>query len=316
MANQQVAKREQQMMGAFELDNVKTQLAALLEGNPRKIEAFKTRMLKIGLSYGLTNCTPESLINCGLQALTLDLPLEAGQGYIVNYGGVATFDSGYKGWQVLAKRAGLSVKADVVYACDAFEQDGFGFEAKITFQPDYTQRRGSDDEWAKQHLTGVIVSVREDETGLITTMFVPADMIFKIIGKSPSAGKTDKNGKKHSPHDNWAEQMFAAKAIKQVLSKQAIDLAKHSQLQEAIGIVNNTESMAQSEATAEANFYEPEKFDANYPKWVDRVKTGRNPAMAIITQLSNTYSFTAEQMEQLMDLRNHEPIDGEVTGAE
>jgi len=311
--NQQIAKREEQMMGAFELENVKTQLTALLQSNPRKIEAFKTRMLKISLSYGLDKCTPESLINCGLQALTLDLPLEAGQGYIVNYGGVATFDSGYKGWQVLAKRAGLSIKADVVYACDNFEQDGFGFEAKITFQPDYAQRRGSDDDWAKQHLTGVIVSVREDETGLITTMFVPADMIFKIIGKSPSAGKTDKNGRKHSPHDNWAEQMFAAKAIKQVLSKQAIDLAKHSQLQEAIGIVNNTESVAQSEAVAETKFYDSDKFNANYPKWVDRVKTRRNPAMAIITQLTNTYSFNEEQLQKLMELRNHEPIEGEAT---
>jgi len=310
--NQQVVKREQQMMGALELESVKTQLAALLENKPRKIEAFKTRMLKISLSFGLDKCTPESLINCGLQALTLDLPLEYGQGYIVNYGGKATFDCGYKGWQILAKRGGLSVKADVVYACDHFEQEGFGFDAKMSFQPDHTQRRGADDEWANQHLTGVIVSVREDESGMITAMFVPADLIFKIIGKSPSVGKTDKNGKKHSPHDNWAEQMFAAKAIKQVLSKQAIDLAQASQLQEAIGIVNSSESAAQ----AQAAFYNPEKFDVNYPKWLDRVKSGKNPAMAVITQLTNTYSFTSDQLEALMNLKNHEPINGEASEAQ
>jgi len=312
--NQQVARREEQMMGALELENVKTQLAALLENKPRKIEAFKTRMLKISLSYGLDKCTPESLINCGLQALTLDLPLEYGQGYIVNYGGKATFDCGYKGWQVLAKRGGLSVKADVVYDCDHFEQDGFGFDAKMVFQPDFAQRKGADDKWAKTHLTGVIVSVREDETELVTTMFVPADMIFKIVGKSPSV--QSENGRKHSPHENWAEQMFAAKAIKQVLSKQAVDLAQASQLQEAIGIVNSTESMAQEQATAAAAFYEPEKFDVNYPKWLNRVKSGTNPAMAVITQLTNTYSFTSEQLEKLMDLKNHEPIEAQATEAE
>lgn len=315
MSNQ-LSVRETKVMDAFALEGVKEQLSSLLANNPKKIEAFKTRILKMSLSYGLDKCTPESIINCGLQALTLDLPLEAGQGYIVNYGGSASFDCGYKGWQVLAKRAGFSVVADVVYSCDEFSQAGFGFDKDIMFNPDFASRKGSDDEWAKNNLTGVIVSIMEDGTGNKTHAFVPADMIRKIVGMSPSAGKTSSSGKKHSPHDNWAEQMFAAKAIKQVLSKFPIDLAKSSQLAEAISIVNSSESKAQQQAAAEQAGYPQERMDELFPKWAEMVREGKKPAMAIITQLSNSYKLTATQLEKVMTLKDYEPIDVETENAE
>ena len=313
MSNQQVARRETQVMDALQYEGVKNQLANLLENSPRKMEAFKTRVLKMSLSYGLKDCTPESIINCGLQALTLDLPLEAGQGYIVNYGGQAQFDCGYKGWQVLAKRAGYSVQADVVYSCDQFHQDGYGFDREMTFIPDWSSRKGSDDKWAKKNLVGVIVSILEDETKNKTTAFVPADMIHKIVGTSPSQ-KSEK-GKQYSPHENWAEQMFAAKAIKQVLSKFAIDIAKSSQLAEAIAIVNSTESQHQEQARGMAQ-YSQERMDENYPKWVELVKSGKKTAMSIITQLSNGFSLTEDQMSEVMALKNYEPIEGNVAEAE
>jgi len=312
----QLSVRETKVMDAFALDGVKEQLRSLLADNPKKIEAFKTRILKMSLSYGLDKCTPESIINCGLQALTLDLPLEAGQGYIVNYGGAASFDCGYKGWQVLAKRAGFSVVSDVVYQCDEFSQNGFGFDREIIFNPDFSGRKGSDDEWAKSNLTGVIVSILEDDTGNKTHAFVPADMIHKIVGMSPSAGKTSQNGKKHSPHDNWAEQMFAAKAIKQVLSKFPIDLAKSSQLAEAISIVNSTEANAQKQASTESAAYPQERMDELFPKWRELVSNGEKKAMTIITQLSNSYKLTASQLEKVMTLKDYEPIDAEVENAE
>lgn len=311
----QLSVRETKVMDAFALESVKEQLSSLLANNPKKIEAFKTRILKMSLSYGLDKCTPESIINCGIQALTLDLPLEAGQGWIVSYSGTATFDCGYKGWQVLAKRAGFSVVADVVYACDEFHQSGFGFDREIVFTPDYSRRNGSDDEWAKQNLTGVIVSILEDKTGNKTHAFVAADMIKKIVGMSPSAGKTAKDGKQYSPHDKWAEQMFAAKAIKQVLSKFPIDLAESSQLSEAIGIINNSESVAQQAAASESKAYPQERMDEMFPKWAEMVSEGKKPAMAIITQLSNTYKLTPEQLEKVFTLKDYEPIEGEVEHA-
>ena len=298
--------RENKVMDALELEGIKAQLQGLLGNNQRKIEAFKTKILKISLNAILKDCTPESVIGCGVQALTLDLPLEAGQGYIVAYKGVATLDCGYKGWQVLAKRAGYSVLSDVVYDCDEFSQSGFGFDREMVFNPSFSQRKGSDDKWAKANLTGVIVSVMEDDSGQKTQTFVDAAMINKIVGKSPSKDSS------HSPHNNWAEQMFAAKAIKQVLSKFPIDISKASQLQEAIEIVNTTESMAQQQSPQGLSEYPQERFTENFPKWRDLVASGSKKAMAIITQLSNSYTLTSKQLEDVMTLTNFEPIDGEV----
>ena len=306
--NTQIQKKEGAIISAFELDGIKTQLKSLLQDNPKNIESFKTKVLKMSLNYGMDKCSPESIIKCGLQAITLDLPLEAGQGYIVNYGGKAVFDCGYKGWQILAKRSGYSVLADVVYACDEFSQNGFGFDRELIFIPDFSRRESSNDEWAKKNLTGVIVSILEDDTGNKTHAFVSSDMIFKITGKSPSLGNA--NAKKFSPHENWAEQMFCAKAIKQVLSKFPIDLVKASQLNDAIQMINNTESIAQAENKIEQSLYPQDRFDTNYPKWVELVRSGKKQAMSIITQLSNSYPLTSEQLEKVMELKNCEVIEG------
>lgn len=306
----QIAIKEQRVMNAFELEGIKNQLGGLMGNNQKKIESFKTTMLKISLSYGLDKCSPESIINCGLQALTLNLPLQAGQGYVVNYGGQAQFDCGYKGWQVLAKRAGFSVQADVVYSCDEYGQDGFGFNREITFKPDHASRKGYDDKWARENLTGVIVSILEDKTKIQTHAFVDAEMIFKISGMSPSL-QSDK-GKKYSPHENWAEQMFCAKAIKQVLSKFPIDIQQASDLVQAIDIVNETESKAQDQFKAQqAKEYPQHKFDENYPKWQEIVSSGKKSAMSIITMMSNGWKLSQSQLEKIMELKNHEPIEAE-----
>ena len=304
-----LAIREKKVMNAFELEAVKEQLSSLLDANPKKMEAFKTRVLNMSLSYGLKDCSPESVISCGIQALTVDLPLQSGQGYIVNYGGQAQFDCGYKGWQVLAKRAGYSVQADVVYRCDEFSQNGFGFNREMVFNPSFAERQGHNDSWAKDNLVGVIVSILEEETKQETHAFVDAGMIQKITSISPSQ-KSEK-GKKFSPHENWAEQMFCAKAIKQVLSKFAIDLTEATKdIHTAIEYVNNTES-AQQQAANKPSEYPKERFDENFPKWKKLVEDSKKTALSIITQLSNSYTLSPNQMEEVMKLRNFEPIDGE-----
>ena len=313
MNNQQLQQRQQNVANALQLESIQNQLTGLLANNPRKIEAFKTKMLKMSTDYMLQGCTPESLISCGIQALTLDLPLEAGQGYIVKYEKEAQLDIGYKGWQMLAKRSGYSVLADSVYTCDLFEPHGFGFNAKLNFEPNHNERKTADDKWVKENIRGVIVSIREDETGLDMTKWVPADLLFKIIGKSPS-NKTEK-GKKFSPHENWVEQMMCAKAIKQVISKIPIDLSKASMLNEAIGIVNSTESVAQ-QPEAGLPEYSQERFETNWPKWVELVENGKQKAVTIITQLSNGFALTESQMNKVMELQNSEPIEGQVVDTE
>ena len=303
--SQAVTTREDKVMTAFELEGIKNQLSSLMQNNPRKIEKFKTKILTLSLTAGLKDCTPESIIHCGMQAVTLDMPLQQGQGYVVKYGGVAQFDLGYKGWQILAKRAGYSVLADAVYNCDTFTDSGFGFDRDVTFIKG-EGRKPSDDKWARDNLRAVIVSIMEDATKVNTLRVVDADMIHKIIGKSPAGMK--------GPHGSWADQMFCAKAIKQVLSKFPIDLSA-SELGDAIEMVNATESTAQE--TANARTYTDERFAEVYTAWAELVSTGKKQAMAIITQVSNGFSLTPEQMEKLMALQKIKPvIDGEVVDTE
>lgn len=308
--NQQLSSREAAVMDAFELEGIKNQLSVLLDGDAKKQKAFQTRVLQMSLNKGLKNCSPESVIQCGLQALGLRLALTGGQGYVVSYGGVATLDIGYKGWQVLAKRVGLSVLADVVYLCDEFSQEGYGHTREMIFKPDHVARQGANDKWAKANLRGVIVSIKEESTEATTAAFVDADMIHKIVAMSPSSSSD------YSPHNKWAEQMFAAKAIKQVLSKFPIDLEEAAQLQEAINAATESERLAQagdeSKATQKPE-YDQAKFDENYQKWVEIVKSGKKPAMTIITQFSNGFKLTPEQLEKVYELRNQEPIEGEVS---
>ena len=305
MSNTQVAKREAQVTDAFQLEIIQNQVADLLGNNSKQMGSFKTKMIQMSMNKMLEKCDPASIINCGLQALTLDLPLTAGQGYIVAYKGVAQLDVGYKGFQVLAKRSGYSVVADAVYKCDLYESTGFGFDVVHKFEPNRSERNAADDKWAKANLDGVLVSIREDETGLTTTKFVEASLIFKIVGMSPSASS------EYSPHNKWAEQMFCAKALKSVLSKMAIDLSKASQLNDAIQIINSTESIAQA-APQGLPEYSQSRFDEMWPKWVDIVSTGKRKAVTIITQLVNGFALSESQMQKVMTLSKHEPIEGEV----
>lgn len=307
-----LTRREAQVSDAMELEVIKNQVSGMLSQNPQKVEKFKARMLKLGTTDMLKDCTPASIISCGMQALTLDLSLEGGQGYVVKYKKVAQLDIGYKGWQVLAKRSGLSVLADAVYSCDEFRQEGFGFDVQMNFQPIHAQRATADDAWVKANLIGVIVSIREDETGLQSHKFVDRGMIDKIISGSPSI-KSD-----FSPHNKWAEQMMIAKAIKQVLSKTSIDLSKATALNDAINIVNTTESAAQSAPSAMPE-YRKERFDEIWPKWVEIVKAGKKDAAQIMSQMTGGFSMTHEQVQKIMSLSDYEPkapIDGEVVDAE
>lgn len=309
MSNQQLAQREAAVADAFELEVIRNQVADLLGNDKKKMGSFKTKLLSMAMNPMLKKCTPESIINCGLQALTLDLPLQSGQGYIVAYKGVAQIDIGYKGFQVLAKRSGFSVIADAVYNCDFFEQSGFGFNAQMTFEPNHAERKPADDSWVKKNIKGVIVSIREDATKVDTVKWVPADVLWKIVGMSPSKGSD------YSPHNNWTENMLLAKGIKSVISKMPIDISKASTLNDAIQIVNNTEASAQAQPQGKPE-YSQSRFDEMWPKWVERVESGKTKAVTIITQLSNGFTLSEGQMTKVQTLGDHEPIDGETVDAD
>ena len=269
--SQQIAERKKQVMDAFEIADIQGQLDALLSGNKAMRESFKTKMIAISLDSQLKTCAPETLIQCGMQALKLNLPMQQGQGYVVNYGGEAKFDIGYKGWRVLAKRGGYDVLADAVYVGDTFRRSGYGHHRKIEFEPAESNRNSSDDAWCLKNIKGVIVSIFEIETKLHNVQFVDREKLLKIRGKSPST--QSERGLLFSPHAHWAEEMMLGKAIKSVISKMPIDVAQ-SELSAAIDMVNQTEAYAQSAANEPKNvtpardaYLSDDQFHAHAERW-------------------------------------------------
>jgi len=71
----------------------------------------------------------------------------------------------------------------------------------------------------------------------------------------------------------------------------------------------NHSSIQQAKAALEQ--YPADRFNENYPKWRELVANGEKPATAIITQISNSYQLTDEQLANLSELQQFEPIEGE-----
>ena len=84
-----------------------------------------------------------------------------------------------------------------------------------------------------------MVRIKDVKSSLDEVFFVSAKKIDKIKGCSPSV----KRGKS-SPYDEWFEEMYLAKAIKYVLSKQAF-VFENEKLSEAIEIESNVEAKIQ-----------------------------------------------------------------------
>lgn len=204
--------------------SIKKSLNDLL-GSSEQAKKFSAALLNIALEPNLAECSPQSIVNCALRIAELGLPIakHLGQAYIVGYvkkdknGNPIETNAqtiiGYKGWLSLMERAGKSVKANPIYSCDDFKMIVNGFDESISLIPDYDARKDEDDIWVKQNLKGILISIKDHKTSWVTNQFIPFAKIQKIVGVSPSSAS------KYSPYQNWAIEMFQAKAIKYVLSK-------------------------------------------------------------------------------------------------
>ena len=304
--NNQLAQRQDQMQVLIENDNTMGVISEML--SPKEVGAFKQAMLTMATNDQLRKADASSILACGLEAVRLALPLSAGQGYIVVYKNKAQLDIGYKGWQVMAKRSGLSVMTEVVTSVDEFGQSGFGHEADITFTPNMAQRKTHDDKWLEQNIIGVLVSVKEVSTGLVTNQFVTADLIRKIAAMSPGKGS------QYSPYSNWLLQMYQAKAIKFVLSKSAIDI--NSSLQQAVEVSNRQESERQADMPQAKQEMDEQRFRELLPQWGERVAQGV-PVSKIIAAISAKAVLSQNQIARLIALgETSNVVDAEIIEGE
>ena len=142
---------------------IQSRIKSLLS-DPNKKEKFAATLLNVALDDSLVYCTPESIVKSGLQAAELDLPLNKNMGlaYIVKYKKDAEFQIGYKGWQLLAKRAGINLRATPIFDCDQFEMVSDGFDTVVKHIPDVDNQKDYEPAWVEGHLRGVLVSTKEN----------------------------------------------------------------------------------------------------------------------------------------------------------
>lgn len=213
-----------------------------------KLTKFQSVLITIAQNKSLESCTAESIISSAfsLAELNLDINPLLNQCYVLSYakGGQKEAQPAisYKGWQTILKRSGRDCKAYSVFNCDEFFMDLSDFEEKITFKPNFKERKESNDEWYKKNLLGIVVKIYSSDFKKI--VFVSRDKIEKIKGKSPAVNS------QYSPYNNWAEEMYLAKAIKYVLSREPLGVGDEI-ISKGIALENSTEILNKEAAKTE-----------------------------------------------------------------
>ena len=238
--NNQVVSKHTQVKNALEVSHER--ILNFFGDDKEKATKFKSALVSIAQNKMLENCSVASILKSAfnLAETGLEISPVLGQCYIVKYKQEAEPVISYKGWQTLVERTGKRVKAFSVFNCDTFEIDLSDFDEKITFIPNLNERDSSNDKWYKENLKGILVKIKDTQSGYVKNIFVPVSKIEKIKGMSPSAKSN------FSPYNNWAEEMYLAKAIKYCLSREALNF-KEENIAKAIAVENEVEMKVQNE---------------------------------------------------------------------
>jgi len=186
------------------------------------------RMLQLAISTvnknpKLLDCTAESVLGCLMTASSLGLePNDVnglGQAFIVPYGNVATFISGYKGLYKLALNSGdiQSVTVEAVYEGDTFEYR-MGDDAHITHIPDLNAEHTYD------KLLCVYCITRFNNGGIQRTVMPKAE-----IEKRRNVSKAKNKG----PWVDWPEEMAKKTVIRAASKTWPLSADKSRQVDEA-----------------------------------------------------------------------------------
>ena len=242
MSNDLVTK----VKGALEAPQSQEKLLSFFGDDKAKVTKFKSALITIAQNPILANCSVGSILKSAFNLAEVGVEISPilGQAYILKYKNDAEAVISYKGWQALIERAGKRVKAFSVFKCDTFSIDLSDFDEVITFKPNYAERNESDDAWYKDNLIGVLVKVKDMTDNYVKNTFVTSAKIEKIKGKSPSAKS------QYSPYNQWAEEMYLAKAIKYALSREALNFTDEN-IKKAINLDNELDIKLQEQARAE-----------------------------------------------------------------
>lgn len=124
-------------------DKIKSYLESILKD---RVGQFITSLVSMSnLTPGLSKCEPNSLMQCGLKAASLNLPLDNNLGfaYAIPYGNKASFQMGWKGFVQLAQRTGQykTINVITVKEGELKKWDSFNGELEIEIIEDVKREK-------------------------------------------------------------------------------------------------------------------------------------------------------------------------------
>jgi len=165
-----------------ELTARKTIFAELLPPSVSADKLMRTVMMSVERNPRLAECSVQSIVNAATTAAVLGLECDGvtGQGYIVPYGSIATFQVGYKGYNTLAARSGYTITGGVVREGDAFAYE-LGSTPYVKHRPSHTRGARIVSAWA--------CATSNDRPPIIRVMSI--EEIEDVKARSQGAKKKD-----------------------------------------------------------------------------------------------------------------------------
>lgn len=155
---------------------------------------------------------------CCIEIASMKLPIlkQAGQAYLVPRGGVYNVEIGYKGWIVLAKRAGFAVRVYPLFQGDDWTYSINGFSQNFSYTPAETNLLAEKTEaFVEQNLKAIAVVTKDLTTNIEACEIVEMALLKKLRSKS--------NTKDGGVYKEWLLEMYKAKATKYVLKRLPLD---------------------------------------------------------------------------------------------
>lgn len=173
----------------------------------------------------------KELAKCCIEIASMKLPIlkQAGQAYVVprsitvgkgtkNEKKIPILDVeiGYKGWLVLARRAGIAVKTYPIFDGDNFSFDAVGVNQSFRYSPSIENLSADkDSRFVENKLRFIAVCTKDLKSDVEDVSVLDINLLKRLRSKSPSSD---------SPaYRDWLLEMYNAKAIKYVLKKLPLD---------------------------------------------------------------------------------------------
>lgn len=169
---------------AFErqLNDVKNQFGDVLGGRMPPDRLIRTVVMSCTRNPDLLQCNRQSLMNAAMTfgVLALEVDGVTGQGYVIPFKKVAQPVIGYKGFNTIGARSGLTITASVVRENDAFDFDK-GSKAFVEHKPSLAGGGRIIAAWA--------VAAANGRPPIIEVIGI--DELMAVKSKSPGAKKSD-----------------------------------------------------------------------------------------------------------------------------